>query len=70
MIVLVTKVGGYGVLEVASTAKHAASDLLVGNLRKEAFDEVEPRSGRRREVDVVARVCGEPVADEGCLVGA
>ena len=50
-------------LEPIDAAMHAALDLLVGEQREPAFDLVEPGGAGRREVEVVARVAGEPGFD-------
>ena len=49
--------------ELIDAAMDAALDLLVGEQREPAFDLVEPGGAGRREVEVVARVAGEPGFD-------
>ena len=50
-------------LELIDAAMDAALDLLVGEQREPAFDLVEQGGAGRREVEVVARVAGEPGFD-------
>ena len=49
---------------------HAALDLLVGEPREPAFDLVKPGGAGRREVEVIARVAGEPGFDGRRFVGS
>ena len=56
-------------LELIDAAMGAALDLLVGEQREPAFDLVEPGGAGRREVEVVARVAGEPGFDRRRFVG-
>jgi len=55
--------GGDIGLEPIDAAMHATLDLLVGEQREPAFDLVEPGGAGRREVEVIARVAGEPRFD-------
>jgi hypothetical protein len=55
--------------EVGDAGEHAAADGLVGQLAKEPLDEIQPRAGGRREVQVKARVLGQPLRDVRVLVG-
>src|SRR5215471_5354116 len=55
-------------LEVLDTAMDAALDLLVGEQREPAFDLIKPGGAGRREVQVTARVAGEPDLDRRRLV--
>ena len=50
-------------------AMNAALDLFVGEQREPAFDLVQPGSAGRREVQVIARVAGQPGPDRRRLVG-
>jgi hypothetical protein len=63
-------VPGNGGFEVARTAMDAAADLFFGEGREPAFDEVDRRGTRRREMDVKARMPGQPPVDDWCLVRA
>ena len=56
-------------LEPTDAAMHAALDLLVGEQREPAFDLVEPGGAGRGEVEVIARVAGEPRFDGWRFVG-
>ena len=56
-------------LEPIDAAMHAALDLLVGEQREPAFDLVEPGGAGRGEVEVIARVAGEPRFHGRGLVG-
>ena len=47
-------------LQLLHAAMHAAFDLLVGEQREPAFDLVEPGRAGRCEVQLVARMAGEP----------
>ena len=55
-------------LQFTSAAEGAAPDLLGGQSREEALDEIDPRSSGRREVNVEARTLGQPAMDQGGLV--
>ena len=55
--------------ELLDTAMDAALDLLVGEQCEPAFDLVEPGGAGRREVEVIARVAGEPRFDGWRFVG-
>ena len=55
-------------LQFTSAAEGAAPDLLGGQSREEALDEIDPRSSGRREVNVEARTLGQPAMDQGDLV--
>ena len=55
-------------LEVLDTAMDAALDLLVGEQREPAFDLIKPGGAGRCEVQVTARVAGEPGLDRRRLV--
>src|SRR5437899_8081380 len=59
-----------GRLQLARAAMHAASQLLVGERREPAFDQVDPRGARRGEVHVVSWMAHEPAVDERRLVGS
>ena len=52
--------GGDIGLELIDAAMDAALDLLVGEESKPAFDVVQPGGAGRGEVEVIARVAGEP----------
>src|SRR6516164_1839519 len=56
-------------LELIDAAMDAALDLLIGEQREPAFDLVEPGGAGRREVEVIARVAGEPRFDGWRFVG-
>ena len=60
--------GGDIGLEPIDATMHAALDLLVGEQREPAFDLIKPGSAGRREVQVTARVAGEPALDRRRLV--
>ena len=47
-----------GGLQLAGTAMHAAAQLLLRERREPALDEIDPRTPRRREVHMEARVPG------------
>src|SRR5438552_6452189 len=61
--------GGDVGLELIDAAMDAALDLLVGEESKPAFDLVQPGGAGRGEVEVIARVAGEPRVDGRGLVG-
>jgi len=56
-------------LEIADAAMDAALDLLVGEESKPAFYLIEPGGAGRGEVEVIARVAGEPRFHGRGLVG-
>ena len=53
----------------AHAVEAAAPDGLAGNQGEPAFDQVEPRGAGRGEVQMEARMGGEPVLDRRMLVG-
>jgi hypothetical protein len=55
--------------EIVDAAMDAALDLLVGEEGEPAFDLVQPGGAGRGEVEVIARVAGEPCFDGRGLVG-
>jgi hypothetical protein len=58
-----------GGLQVGNAAEYAAADALVGDVAKEPLHHVEPGGTGRREVQVKARMLGQPGQDFGVLVG-
>ena len=50
--------------EFVRAAMHAASDLFLGEVDEPAFDQIEPGSARRGEMDVIPRAFSEPTSDE------
>ena len=67
-IVGVNENGDVG-LEFLDTAMDATLDLLVSEQREPAFDLIKPGGAGRGEVQVIARVAGEPGRDGRRLVG-
>ena len=61
--------GGDVRLQCLDAAVNATLDLLVGKQREPAFDLVQPGRAGRGEVQVIARVTGQPSADRRGLVG-
>ena len=61
--------GGDVGLQFLDAAMNAALDLFVGEQREPAFNLVQPGSAGRREVQVIARVAGQPGPDRRRLVG-
>src|SRR5262245_29099231 len=59
-----------GLLEFARAAVDAPTQLLLGERGEPAFDEVDPRGPRRREVQMHPRMAGEPAMDGRGLVRA
>ena len=57
-----------GRLQLGHAGEHAAPDALVGDVAKESLDHVEPGSAGGREMDVKARVPGQPGQHLGVLV--
>lgn len=55
-------------LQVGHALERAASHALLCQVAKPAFDEVQPRSARRREVDVKPRSPGQPASHFRMLV--
>ena len=56
------------VLQLGHAREGAAPDALRRGLGEEPLDEVEPRCARRREVQLEARMLGEPGLHLGRLV--
>src|SRR4029450_701547 len=52
-------------LQLCDAAVNPSPKLFVGQLGKPAFDQIQPRSVSRREMDMKARPLGEPVSDQG-----
>ena len=67
IIVGLDEFGNVG-LEIADAVMDTALDLLVGEPGEPAFDLVQPGGAGRREVEVIARVAGEPRLDRRGLV--
>src|SRR3989441_6751741 len=59
-----------GRLQFAGAAMDTTPQLLVGERREPALDQVDPRGTRRREMHVVPRMAHEPAVNERRLVGA
>src|SRR5262249_49345809 len=59
-----------GQLEFAGATVNAAAQLLLGQGGEPTFDQVDPRAARGREVQVEARMAGEPAMDRRGLVRA
>ena len=57
-----------GSFELWNGGEDAASDALLGDQAEEALDLIEPRGRGRREVQVKARVLGQPCLNVGMLV--
>src|SRR5680860_258418 len=55
--------------QVGDGVEHSATQGLVGQVAEPSLDEVEPGTGRGREVQTEARVLGQPALDVGVLVG-
>ncbi len=70
ILVGVSDVGHDRVLERVGTAMRAALELLAGQLAEPAFDHVDPRGARRREVHMKAEALGQPSTNRRALVGA
>ena len=60
---------GDGDFEFVDIGEDAAADALPGDFCKEPLDEIEPRTGRWREVQGEAFVPREPAFHGWCLVG-
>ncbi len=56
--------------DVGDAVEDAAAECLLGQLAEPALDDVQPRARGRGEVQVGARVLGEPGADVVGFVGA
>ena len=59
-----------GLLQARDALEAAAPDGLAGNQAEPALDQVGPRGTGRGEVQLEARVGGEPLFNRGMLVGA
>src|SRR5579859_335486 len=70
MPVVVFEISADGGFQFARAAMNPAAQLLFGEPAKPALDEVEPRSGSGREVQVQARMAQQPALDGRSLVGA
>ena len=69
MAIVVVEIVHDGLLQFVDALEDAAADAFSGDLGKEALDHVEPRAGRRREVQMEARMPLEPALYRGGLVG-
>ena len=58
-----------GVFEFLCRTMDPAPELFFGQEREEAFDLVQPGSAGRREVDMPARMAGQPASHRRRLVG-
>jgi hypothetical protein len=67
---LFVDIRGYGALERCDGIECAASDPAIRDLGKEAFDAVEPRRTRWREMDIISRMRCEPCLDFTMHVGS
>ena len=56
-------------LQLSHALEPAASQALLRQIPKPAFDQVQPGAAGRREVHVKPRVTREPAPDLGMLVG-
>ena len=59
-----------GLDQFRNAGEAAAPDALVSQFAKPPFDQVEPRRGRWREVQVKAEMAGKPALDFRMLMGA
>ncbi len=60
MTVILPKVFGDGAIQFRDAMKRSASDALTGDLGEPSLHQVQPRGPGRGEVQMVARVGGEP----------
>jgi hypothetical protein len=60
---------GDGLLQARDAVEAAAANGLRGDQAEPALDQVEPRGAGRGEVQMEARVGGQPLFDRGMLVG-
>ena len=51
-------------------AKRTATEALVGEVAKPAFDQIEPRTGDGGKAQVKTRMATQPTIDAGMLVGS
>ena len=56
-------------LQLCDAAVHPSPELCVGQLGKPAFDQIQPRSVGRREMDMKAWPLREPVSDQCSKTG-
>ncbi len=68
MLVMLVEEAIDGRLEVDDGVEDAAFQSSLGELGKKAFDGIEPRARRRREVEGEALVTGQPGPNLGMLV--
>src|SRR5213083_590748 len=59
-----------GRLQLPRAAMHTSAQLLLGQRREPALDEIDPRGAGWREVQVEARMARQPAMDRRRLVGA
>src|SRR6266436_8917373 len=59
-----------GRLQLPRAAMHTPAQLLLGQRREPALDEIDPRGAGRREVQVEARMARQPAMDRRRLVRA
>src|SRR6478752_6159077 len=69
MAIVVVEIVHDGLLQFVDALEDAAADAFSGDPGKEALDHDEPRAGRRREVQMEARMPLEPALYRGGLVG-
>ncbi len=62
------KVSPDGVNQLVGAPKTSGKNHVLAQIAEEPFDQVQPRSAGRREVEMKAGMCGQPSHDLGVLV--
>lgn len=60
LLIVVSDVVGDRLFQLGHAAKQAAAESLIREISEPAFDEIEPRTAGRREVQMEPRVLGQP----------
>lgn len=66
--VVFVEVVGDGFLKCTNASERSSSNAFVGDLRKEAFDLIDPGGAGRREMNVISRMSGEPTLHARCFM--
>ena len=65
---MVLDIFSYRLLQLRDAFEHAIPDTVLGNVAEPAFDDIQPRTACRCEVNVKSLVTLQPVLHLGVLV--